>query len=90
MVRNPKLKGPVSLKAAAAPGQQRKQWEPKDGSSGEGSGGGQGQTGPRREALANNDKVKPGTHKSPEEVAVEQVKAQGKKPEASVEAGTSS
>jgi hypothetical protein len=63
---------------------------PKDGSSIDGSGGSLGQIGLRSEASADDDKVKPDAQKSLEEVAVEQIKAQSKKTEASVEVGTSS
>jgi hypothetical protein len=62
----------------------------KDGSSADGLGGSQGQTGPRSKASANNDKAKPDVEKSPEEVAIEQIKAQGEETEASVEAKTNS
>jgi hypothetical protein len=61
---------------------------PKDGSSADGSGGSQGQTGPRSEASTNDDKAKPDAKKSPEELAVEQIKAEGKKIEASAEVRT--
>jgi hypothetical protein len=90
MVRNPKSEGPISLKATVAPGEQRKHWVPKDVSSANGSRGNQGQTGPRSEASANGDKAKLDALKSPEVVAAKQVKAQGKKPEASAEAEASS
>jgi hypothetical protein len=63
---------------------------PKDGSSTDGSGGSQGQTGLRSEDSTNVNKAKPDVEKSPEEVAAEQIMAQGKKTEASAEAGTSS
>jgi hypothetical protein len=38
--------------------------------------------------LANDDKAKPDAKKSPEELAVEQIKAEGKKIEASAEVRT--
>jgi hypothetical protein len=43
---------------------------PKDGSSVDGSGSSQGQTGPKSEALA-NDEMKPDVEKVPEEVVAE-------------------
>jgi hypothetical protein len=60
-----------------------------DGSSTDGSGGNQGQTGLRSETLA-NDEAKPNTEKGPEEVAAEQNRAQGEKTEVKAEAGASS
>jgi hypothetical protein len=89
MVWTPKLDGLVSLKTAAAPGQQNRQWMPKDSYFDDGSGGSQSQTRPRSETLV-NDKAKPNAERSLEEVAIEQIKDQGEKIEASVEAETSS
>jgi hypothetical protein len=90
MVWNPKSEGPVSPKIATAPGQQRKQWVPKDVSSVVGLEGSHGQIGPRSKALAATNEVKSDAQKTLEEVAAEQIKAQGKKTKASAEAGTSS
>jgi hypothetical protein len=62
---------------------------PRDGSFADGSGGSQGQTGPRSETLT-NDKVNPDTERGPEEVAVEQNQAQGEKAKGSTEVGANS
>jgi hypothetical protein len=61
-VWNVKLDHPVSSKTATAPGQQHKQWMPKDGSSTDGSGSSQGQTGMRSQTSA-NDEVEHNTKK---------------------------
>jgi hypothetical protein len=63
---------------------------PKDGSSANGPGGSLGQTGPRSEASANDDKVKPDKEKGLEEVAAEKSKVPGKKIGCKIEAKTSS
>jgi hypothetical protein len=63
---------------------------PKDGSSADGSGGSQGQTGPRNKASANIDKTKFNAEKGLEEVALEQSWVPGEKAETKAEAGTSS
>jgi Ser-tRNA(Ala) deacylase AlaX len=62
---------------------------PKDGSSTIGSGDSQGQTGPRGEALANDDKVKLNT-KGPKEAAAEQSMVSREKAETKTEVKTSS
>jgi hypothetical protein len=62
---------------------------PKDGSSVDKSGGSQGQTGPRSETSA-NDEAKHNVEKGPEGVAVEQIKAQGKKIKTRMEVRASS
>jgi hypothetical protein len=67
MDRNTKPNGLVSLKIAAALGQQCKQWVPKDGPFADGSRGNQGQSRPRGETLA-NDGAKHDTEKGPEGV----------------------
>jgi hypothetical protein len=90
MVRNPKPNGSVSSKSAAAPGQQHKQWVPKNGSSTNGSGGSQDQTGLRSEASADNDNVVPNVERSPEEVAAKPNKVLEEKAETKTEARTSS
>jgi hypothetical protein len=90
MVQNPESGGLVSPKTATTPGQQRKHWVPKGGSSAYGSGGCQGQARPRSEASAKDNKAKPDAEKSPEEVAVEQVNTQGEKIDANVEVEMSS
>jgi hypothetical protein len=62
---------------------------PKGGSSADGSGGSQGQTGLRSETSA-NDEAKRNWEKSPEEAVVEQNEAQGEKMETRTEDGTNS
>ena len=62
---------------------------PKDGFSADGSGGSQGQTGPRIEISANGE-AKHDKEKGSEGVAAEQNKGQGEKMEIRPEAGTSS
>jgi hypothetical protein len=90
MVRNPKLNGLVSPKSIAAPGQQHKQWVPKNGSSVDGSRGSQDQTWLRSEALTDNDNVVPNMERSPEEVAAKLNKVPEEKAETKIEVRTNS
>jgi hypothetical protein len=62
---------------------------PKDGSSVDASGGGQGQRGLGSEASANDDKAKPDVEKGPEEVLAEQSKVPREKAETKTEVETS-
>jgi hypothetical protein len=89
MVHNPKLDGPVSQEATAAPNHQHEREAMKDGTSTDQPESSQVRTGPRSKSLTGG-KVNPDAVKSPEEVATKQDKVLEVKVETSIEAETSS
>jgi hypothetical protein len=89
MVQNPKPDGSISQEAAAAPSHWCEQDALKDGPSVDQPESSQGRTGPRSESSVNG-KAKPGTEKSPGEVAVKQNRVSEVKAETRTGARTSS